>query len=283
MRATTIRLLMYGGLLLSGAVVLAQDPATPPLDPVETVTPAPTEPAGERPAALSGGPESTVSRLFDHFVMSGGAITWFILIPMSIAAIALAVEHALSIRRATVVPPATVQRIRNDLEARRYVDAVRFTASHPSAIAEAVHEGLTQASKGYEAMQHAVADAVEQNAARLFRKIEYLNVIGNIAPMVGLFGTVYGMILLFASIRSAGGIPEPAVIAGNISIALVTTFWGLLIAIPALTVYSFFRNRIDALSMECAATAERLLSGFQPSRVGETPVAASAPVTAVAS
>jgi biopolymer transport protein ExbB len=263
--------LLLAGVLVFAALVPAQDSL-----PLPTAAAAPTASPHPQTTGLGGGEGTTVSRLFDHFVVSGGAITWFILIPLSIAAIALAVEHALTIRRIAVVPPQTVERIRADLDARRYVDAVRYTAAHPSAIAEAVHQGLTQASKGYEAMQHAVADATEQYSARLFRKIEYLNVIGNIAPMVGLFGTVYGMILLFASIRSAGGIPEPAAIAGSISIALVTTFWGLLIAIPALSVHAVFRNRVEALAVECAATAERLLSGFQPGRAQESGAAVHA-------
>ena len=126
-------------------------------------------------------------------------------------------------------------------------------------------------------MQRAVADAVEQSAARMMRKIEYLNVIGNVSPMIGLFGTVYGMIGLFASISDAGGIPEPAIIADNISIALVTTFWGLLVAIPALSVFAFFRNRIDELAMACAVTADKLLASFEPAPLAGEAFPRSAP------
>lgn len=212
----------------------------------------------------NGAAPVTVGRQFDHFVGKGGVITWFILIPLSIATIALIVEHSVSIRRSRVLPSATVQRIRADLESKRYIDAIRFTAGDLSPLAAAINSGLAQAGNGYHAMQRAVADSVEQSAARMMRKIEYLNVIGNVSPMIGLFGTVYGMIGLFASISEAGGIPEPAVIADNISIALITTFWGLVVAIPALSVFAFFRNRIDELSMSCAATADKLLSAFEP-------------------
>ena len=222
---------------------------------------------------------SSVSRQFDHFVSKGGAITWFILIPMSIATVALVVEHFLSIRRDKVIPATTVQRIRTDLEAKRYVDAIQFTSGDPSPLAGAVNAGLVQGANGYSAMQRAVADAVEQSTARMMRKIEYLNVIGNVSPMIGLFGTVYGMIGLFASISEAGGIPEPAIIADNISVALVTTFWGLMVAIPALSAFAFFRNRIDELAMTCAVTADKLLASFE-SASGET---SPRPATAAAS
>ncbi len=229
---------------------------------------------------------ASARRLFDHFVVRGGVITWFILIPLSIATIALIIEHSLSIRPRTILPWQVVERVRSDLEAKRYLDAVRFTADHPSVLCATVHAGLVQASFGYGAMQRAVADTLDHHAGRLMRKIEYLNVIGNVSPMIGLFGTVYGMIGLFASITEAGGIPEPARIADDISIALVTTFWGLLVAIPALSVFAFFRNRIDELMAECSSTAERLLSTFEPSHAAAAtlPVEASAtPVSPPAS
>ncbi|HNO80190.1 MAG TPA: MotA/TolQ/ExbB proton channel family protein [Phycisphaerae bacterium] len=217
--------------------------------------------------AADGETESigTVSRIFDHFVKRGGYITWFILIPMSLATIALIVEHSISIRRERILPDRTIAQIREKLESRRFVDGLRYTEHDPSVISVAINSSLHQAENGYAAMQGAMLDSVEQQADRMMRKIEYLNVIGNVSPMVGLFGTVYGMIRLFASIREAGGIPEPARIADDISIALVTTFWGLMVAIPALTLFAFFRNRIDELTTECANKGNKLISIFEPS------------------
>ncbi len=212
----------------------------------------------------------TMSRIFDHFVIRGGYITWLILIPMSLATIALIVEHSISIRRERILPTPTIERIADHLEGRRFVEAVRYTESDASVLSVAVNRGLRQADNGFSAMHGAMLDAVEQEANRMMRKIEYLNVIGNVSPMVGLFGTVYGMIRLFASIREAGGIPEPATIANDISIALVTTFWGLMVAIPALSVFAFFRNRIDALTTDCANTAEQLMGVFEPG--AQTPI-----------
>ncbi len=95
---------------------------------------------------------------------------------------------------------------------------------------------------------------------RLLRRIEYLNVIGNVSPMIGLFGTVVGMIQAFARIYSAaGGMPEADKLAGDIAVALVTTFWGLLIAIPALSAFALFRNRIDTYAAEVVKLCDGLL------------------------
>jgi biopolymer transport protein ExbB len=232
-----------------------------------------------------GEPAEGASKLFDHFVVDGGVITLFVLIPLSIATIALIVEHSISIRQSRVVPADLLHRVRTALDARRYDEVVRATGEDESVLAATIRSGLSQAGNGGEAMQRAMYDTVEQAAGRLMRKIEYLNVIGNVSPMIGLFGTVVGMIRLFASISDAGGIPEPAKIAADISIALVTTFWGLLVAIPALTVYAFFRNRIDSLATECATSSELLLANLEAASTGASatrPPVAPAPRTRVA-
>jgi biopolymer transport protein ExbB len=205
-----------------------------------------------------------VFRAFDHFVVKGGWITWFTLIPLSLAALALAIEHAVSIRRKSIIPAESVQRLTELIDQRQYAEAVRFSADDRSVIGYVTNAGLVEASHGYGAMERAVEEAVEDRTARLMRKIEYLNVIGNVAPMLGLFGTIYGMIGMFVSISETGGIPVAARVAEDLGVALVTTFWGLLIAIPALSVFALFRNRIDVLMAECAAVSDRLLGVFKP-------------------
>ncbi len=213
-------------------------------------------------------------RWVDHFVVKGGWITWFVLIPLSVATVALAIEHCVSIRRTTILPPEAQQQIASMLTERRYADAVRYTAEDPSVLGYVTHTSLVEAGRGFAAMERALQESLDDRTARLMRKIEYLNVIGAISPMIGLFGTVYGMIRLFASIRAEGAIPEPAVIADDISIALVTTFWGLAVAIPSLSVFALFRNRIDVLTAEVALTCEQLLAIFKPG--ADVPPAAQA-------
>jgi biopolymer transport protein ExbB len=90
------------------------------------------------------------------------------------------------------------------------------------------------------------------------RKIEWLSLIGSVSPMVGLFGTVFGMIELFNSVVMAGGQPQPAQLAEGISVALVTTFWGLLIAIPALAVHGIFRQKIETLASDAVVQLENI-------------------------
>lgn len=198
-------------------------------------------------------------KYFDFFVVKGGWIAYLIIL-LSVVALALTIEHTLTIRRATIVPPHAVQRIRELTAARNFVDVVRFTAEEPSLFGYVLAAGLREAGRGLEHMERAMEEALDERAAKLYRKIEYLNIIGAVSPMMGLFGTVVGMILLFSAIHASNTFPSAQVVADRVAIALVATFWGLAVAIPALSVYAVFRNRIDVLTSECAAAVDRILS-----------------------
>jgi biopolymer transport protein ExbB len=140
--------------------------------------------------------------------------------------------------------------------------------------------GLQEASFGYEAMEKAMEDAALEQSARLARKIEYLSVIGGVSPMLGLLGTVWGMIQAFAEFTVKAN-PTPAEFAPSISEALVTTFFGLCVAIPALSAYAWFRNRIDELVAETALVAEQVIVPLRRSlrdRDRRRPEAAPAPM-----
>lgn len=201
--------------------------------------------------------------MFDTFVIDGGVIGW-LLILLDVVSWGLMIEEFITIRRATIVPPPVREQVAAMLEQKQYREVIEFTAQEPSSLSYVVHAALGEASHGYGAMERAMEEANEERTTKLLRKIEILNVLGNVAPMLGLLGTVYGMIRAFQAIVEAGGIPEPARLAGSIGIALVTTFWGLIVAIPALAVYGYMRNRIDALSAETALAAQELVSTFRP-------------------
>ena len=207
-------------------------------------------------------------RYFDFFVVKGGTIA-FILIVLSVVTIALTIEHALSIRRATIVPGEAARHAQELIEKKEYLAAIKFTADDPSMLGYVVNAGLLEASNGFAAMDRALEETLEERSARLFRKTEYLHIIGNVSPMIGLLGTVKGMIMLFAQIHADDAFPAASVVADRIAVALITTFWGLAVAIPALSIFAIFRNRIDVLTSECALAAEHLLSVFKPGNTME--------------
>jgi biopolymer transport protein ExbB len=108
-------------------------------------------------------------------------------------------------------------------------------------------------------MERAMGEAAEERTAKMLRYTEWLNLMGNLGPMLGLLGTVWGLIKTFFKIVEAGGIPNPGELAGAIGIKLVCTLLGLCIAIPALGVYGAMRNRIDTLTAEAQAVGRDML------------------------
>ena len=157
---------------------------------------------------------------------------------------------------------------RND---RRRLPPAAFASSQQSAfslkarvLCPYIPAFFLSAPKGHAAMVMAMEDAADEETAKRLRKVDFLNVLGQLAPMAGLFGTVYGMILAFQSIVAAGGNADPVLLAGGIGTALVTTFWGLVVAIPALMGYAVIRNRILNASEAVVAEVTALIRPFDP-------------------
>jgi biopolymer transport protein ExbB len=192
------------------------------------------------------------------------AVDILAIVGCSIVAVALIIEHAMTIRRAVLLPELSVAQIKTMFDERRFREALEFCQVDPSFVSGVVHAGLVEAANGYQAMERAMQDAAEERTARLYRKIEYLNLIGNISPMLGLFGTVWGMMMCFQKIAEREGRAKPAELADGIMTALFSTFVGLLVAMPALGAYAIYRNRVEQLSMEAALVAEELLANFKP-------------------
>lgn len=200
------------------------------------------------------------------FVVNSGPITWFIQIPLSIAVLALIIHYAILIRRKNVLPDETRDQFNQFFQAKQYREAMEFADGDVSMLGALVRSALHEAANGYGAMKRAVSDAAEDQSIRLMRKIEVLNIIGNISPMIGLFGTVTGMILAFWAlvvIVQKGGVTDAAQLAAGIMYALGTTFWGLLVAIPALAAFSYFRGRIDNLTDETETMAVEMIEVFR--------------------
>jgi biopolymer transport protein ExbB len=206
--------------------------------------------------------DGTTKTFFYQFVVAGGPIVWVVLLPMSVITGYLAIDLCYSIRRKRLLPTGIAGVIattagkvgRNQLGAK--------LASATDLVSRAIC-GVIVRSKHLNADQNEVrnlaVEALQQEGMHLLRKVEWCNIIGNVAPMVGLFGTVFGMIKAFNLLGISAGQPRPDQLAAAISIALITTFWGLLVAIPALAMGGVFRARTEALVAEAAIELEALL------------------------
>ena len=200
-------------------------------------------------------------------IKAGGMIGLLIIL-MSMGSVALIVEHFLSIRRERILPRSLEKTLAEQLATEQYSVASATCREDDSFLAKVVEAGLSQRGGmfGFFDMQNAMQEVSEREVSRLYRKVEYLSFIAAAAPMLGLLGTVTGMIRSFNKIAVTEGHAEPSDLAGGISEALVTTCMGLIVAIPTMFFVSQFRNRIDSYVAEAETVVERLMSRFRRNR-----------------
>ncbi len=190
-------------------------------------------------------------------LLRAGGVIGIIICGLSVAMVALIVEHVVSIRRSTLMPEGLAERVHQHIAEGHFTESEQQCKLQPSFLSHMLAAGLAEVSLGYSSVEKAMEDASTEQAARLFRKIEYLSVIGTIAPMLGLLGTVWGMILAFLEFESKAN-PQVSELAPGIYKALVTTLLGLGVAVPALASFAIFRNRIDELVAEASLMAEHV-------------------------
>jgi biopolymer transport protein ExbB len=196
-------------------------------------------------------------------IMGGGVIGWVIIL-LSIVSLALAIEHFVTIRRDKLVPPELIDEIEALFEEEEYQEALELCESEPNYLTNILSAGLPKINAGFEAMEKAMDEVAEEEAIKLHQKVGWLSLIGNIAPMMGLFGTVYGMIQAFNEITRLGAAVTPKDLSAGISTALITTLFGLFVAMPSLFFFFVFRNRVIKVSLEISAIADDLVERFRP-------------------
>ncbi len=196
---------------------------------------------------------------FFAIVFSGGVTGFLImllLLALSLTAVALVVEHAMTIRESVLIPPDLSDGVRELLGAGKLAESRTLCQQSPSFLSFVIQAGLGEVDGGWTTVEKAMEDATAEQAARLFRKIEYLSVIANIAPMVGLLGTVIGMIFAFQEVANSQGAARASGLAEGIYQALVTTVGGLIVAIPSLAAFAIYRNRVDQFVAEATYAAQ---------------------------
>ena len=193
----------------------------------------------------------------------GAGLIW-VLILMSAGSLGWIGAMAWANRRGEIVPDGLWRKIDELVRERKFQEVYDLVKNDASDMARILTVALAESAHGYGAMVRAAEQSCEQLAVGRLRRIEPLNIVGSVSPMIGLFGTVYGMIVAFREIVAAGGTPDPVGLASGIGTALTTTFWGLVVAIPALAGYALIRNRIDGLTVEAAAVAEHIIGTLRP-------------------
>lgn len=219
-------------------------------------------------AAAAPAPDSTVAdapgqRTFWETLRAGGVIG-FLIILLSLVSLSAIIYHVITIRKERLMPDTVAARLEQLVKEGEVDEAIEYCRERKpeSLLTDVVLAGLLRykASEfGDVEYRAAVEEEGEEQTAKLYRQTEVLAVIGAIAPMLGLLGTVQGMIEAFNTIASTGGMAKPSDLADAISKALVTTLEGLVVAIPTMVALSIFRTRIDGLVAEAGKRVEQIL------------------------
>jgi len=200
---------------------------------------------------------------FLEIIFAGGVIGILmivVLLALSLTTAYLIFDHLMTIRKSILIPEGLGETVRKSLLSNDVAAARAACQKQPSMMSFVLSQGIGELEFGWNAVEKTLEDALAEQAARLFRKIEYLSLIGNIAPMVGLLGTVIGMIFAFQNVAATQGTASAPQLATGIYQALVTTVGGLIVAIPSIGAFAIFRNRIDQLIAEAGYTAQHVFS-----------------------
>ncbi len=227
-------------------------------------------PPAEAPVAEEGGaaapgadaPAVRKSRLA-WLIESLGIGYSLVFLGLSFTLVALIVMNILSARRDSIAPQHLVDTFEAQLKEKKYQEAYETAKNDDSFLGHVLAAGLTKLSSGYPQAVEAMQEVGEDEGMKLEHRLSYVALVGTISPMVGLLGTVHGMINAFIVIATSPGQPKPSELAAGISTALITTALGLLLAIPAIGFYGIMRNWMSRLVLEVGIVSEGLMSRFQ--------------------
>ncbi|HUS57213.1 MAG TPA: MotA/TolQ/ExbB proton channel family protein [Planctomycetota bacterium] len=200
-----------------------------------------------------------------ELIKNSGSVGWIIVI-LSFVGLALVIENIVTLRRDKLLPPYFVAELEDLFENEQYEEALQLCETEDNLLSRIVSAGLAKVDKGYDAMEESMSEAAEQSALVLHQKLSYLTLIYSIAPMLGLLGTVVGMVISFSILAEKAGVANASDLAGGISMALITTVEGLVVAIPLMGAYHYFRNKVMRIDLETGAVAGDLMRRFKPSQ-----------------
>jgi biopolymer transport protein ExbB len=182
---------------------------------------------------------------------------------LSFGLVALLVMCFMQFRKAVLMPPGLSEGFEQHLENKEFQQAYDLAKNDDSYLGKVLAAGMSKLQSGYPAAVEAMQGAENEQAMALEHKISFVSLIGALAPMFGLLGTVDGMVAAFMKIAQSTTTPKPNELAQGISQALVTTLIGLWLAIPAIACYALFKNWLQRFNMDVDDEGMRLMSRFQ--------------------
>lgn len=181
----------------------------------------------------------------------GGDVMWWLL-GLSIVALAMAIERGLRLRRSRIIPVGLVANARSLWKQEKYADIITACEKDNTVMGRAIKTLVVHRDLDIKDLQEIVGTQIAIDMRFHFRRVTILSATAYLGPLIGLYGTVLGMMKAFQNFRLLGETGDPGVFAGEISLALVCTGGGLLVAIPSLALFHFYRQRTLAFEDELA-------------------------------
>ncbi|HXR59341.1 MAG TPA: MotA/TolQ/ExbB proton channel family protein [Burkholderiales bacterium] len=206
-----------------------------------------------------------------EIIKAAGWPIWPLLLT-SIIAVALIIERSVTLRESKIVPPALLDQVLAVYARQGINPEVLDKLAKDSPLGEVLSAGLRNEKSPRHVMKEAIEEAGRTSAHNLERYLTTLGTIATAAPLLGLFGTVVGMIEIFGSQAPSGG-ANPAQLAHGISIALYNTAFGIAISIPALIFYRHFKNKVDGFVVRMEQAASKMVDIVHGERDGYRPQA----------
>ncbi len=230
------------------------------LQPTSAISPLLQDDAAATEEAADEEPQG--DSLMDTF-RKGGTIGWLI-IALSIVALALVIENFVSLRRDKLAPPELIDEIQALFDEGQYQDAMELCENEPCYFTRVCGAGVAKIGHSFDVIEKSLEEMGDEESIKLHQKIGWLSLISNVAPMMGLLGTVGGMVSAFSTIASSNGQASPAELASGISQALLTTMFGLVVAIPVTGAFAYLRNNLVRSVIEVSAIVEDMFERFRP-------------------
>lgn len=197
-----------------------------------------------------------------QILRDGGTVGW-IIIALSVATLAVLIETSVAIRRDKICRPELIDEIEALLEEDEVQEALELCESEPNFFTNMMASGFARVNAGYDDMKVAMENRGGIEVSMLQQKVGWILWLSNIGPLLGLFGTVVGMIAAFKTIKALGAAVTPTDLATGISAALVTTFDGLVVSMPAVTAYQYFRDKVTKIAIDFGGIAEDMIQRFR--------------------
>jgi biopolymer transport protein ExbB len=194
-------------------------------------------------------------------VVASGVVGW-IIIALSIVTLAIVIENIVTLNREKLAPPELIDEIQSLFDEGQYQEAMELCENEPNFFTRVCAAGIAKIGHDYEVIEQAITEMGDEESIKLHQKIGWVAVLAAVSPMLGLFGTVQGMIASFHTIASTAN-PSPAELAGGIYVALLTTLEGLMVAIPATAAFAYIRNKLVRSTIEIGAIVEDLFERFR--------------------